>query len=84
MLKDWHREAKSSNAEVDYIIQNGIDIIPIEVKSGTKGQMQSMHLLLTERDLPLGIWVSAENFSEYRVIKTVPFYAVSRILQTGM
>ena len=30
----WHREAKSSNAEVDYIFSYKNQIIPIEVKSG--------------------------------------------------
>ncbi|HMG11043.1 MAG TPA: AAA family ATPase [Mucilaginibacter sp.] len=37
----WHREAKSSNAEVDYVIQQQENIVPIEVKSGKKGSMQS-------------------------------------------
>jgi predicted AAA+ superfamily ATPase len=76
----WHREAKSSNAEVDYIIQRGAEILPIEVKSGTKGQMQSLHLFLSERDLPKGIRVSTENFAEYGKIETIPLYAVSRII----
>ena len=80
----WHREAKSSNAEVDYLLQKDGDIIPIEVKSGTKGQMQSMHLFLEERRLQLGIRVSTENFSEYGVIKTVPLYAVSTILSRSL
>ena len=38
----WHREKKNSNAEVDYVIQNQQNIIPVEVKSGSKGSMQSM------------------------------------------
>lgn len=76
----WHREAKSSNAEVDYVIQKGSEIIPVEVKSGTKGQMQSLHLFLAERNLPKGIRVSTENFAEYGSIMTIPLYAVSRIL----
>jgi len=80
----WHREAKSSNAEVDYIIQKGTEIIPVEVKSGTKGQMQSLHLFLSERNLPKGIRVSTENFTEYGAIATIPLYAVSRILRTDV
>ncbi|MEI6209859.1 MAG: AAA family ATPase [Desulfuromonadales bacterium] len=76
----WHRESKSSNAEVDYVIQKGMEIIPVEVKSGTKGQMQSLHLFLTERNLQKGIRISTENFAEYGPISTIPLYAVSRIL----
>ena len=75
----WHREARNSNAEVDYIIQRGDEIIPLEVKSGTKGQMQSLHLFLSERNLPQGIRISTENFAEYGKIRTVPLYAVSRL-----
>jgi len=76
----WHREAKSSNAEVDYILQKDGEVIPIEVKSGSKGQMQSMHLFLEERRLSVGIRISTENFSEYGVIKTIPLYAAGTIL----
>lgn len=75
----WHREAKSSTAEVDYIIRKGTEIIPIEVKSGSKGQMQSLHLFLSERNLPVGLRISTENFTTYGSIVTVPLYAVSQI-----
>ncbi len=45
----WHREAPGSTAEVDYLIQKQNDIIPLEVKSGTKGSMNSMFLFLNEK-----------------------------------
>jgi predicted AAA+ superfamily ATPase len=32
----WHRKAKNSNAEVDYLIQKEENILPIEVKSEKK------------------------------------------------
>ena len=32
----WHREARSSNAEVDYLLQKDDTIIPIEIKSGKR------------------------------------------------
>ena len=75
----WHREAKSSNAEIDYVISSRGGIIPIEVKAGTKGQMQSLHIFLSERDLPWGIRISGENFTAYANIKTIPIYAVSQV-----
>jgi predicted AAA+ superfamily ATPase len=77
----WHREAKSSNAEIDYIISNKGQILPIEVKAGTKGQMQSMHLFLNERNLEKGIRISQENFDDYGKIITIPIYAVNRIFK---
>jgi len=72
----WHRENKSSNAEVDYVIQSGKNIIPIEVKSSTKGAMQSMRLFLEEKHSPYGIRTSLENFSELPDIRIVPLYGI--------
>lgn len=76
----WHREARSSNAEVDYIIQVKNNIIPIEVKAGSKGQMQSMHLFLKERNSEYGIRTSLENFSNYHNISVIPLFAIQNIL----
>jgi len=42
----WSRDAKSSNAEVDYLITKNGEIFPIEVKSGPAGKLKSLHLLL--------------------------------------
>jgi predicted AAA+ superfamily ATPase len=41
----WSRQAKSSNAETDYLIEVQNEIIPIEVKSGSAGSLKSLHLL---------------------------------------
>ncbi len=76
----WHREAKNSNAEIDYLVTKGTTIIPMEVKAGTKGAMQSMFLFLKEKQRNLGIRVSNENFSQYDNINVYPLYAVSNIL----
>jgi hypothetical protein len=79
----WHREARGSNAEVDYVIQRGADIVPVEVKAGTKGQMQSMYRFMNERKLKKGIRVSLENFAEYDRVETIPLYAVQRLSSPG-
>jgi len=72
----WHRENKSSNAEVDFVIQNGQNIVPIEVKSSSKGAMQSMRLFMGEKQSSFGIRTSLENFGELAGIKIVPLYAL--------
>ncbi|MDA3810322.1 MAG: DUF4143 domain-containing protein [Spirochaetaceae bacterium] len=42
----WARDARSSNAEVDYlVVRNGL-IYPVEVKSGAGGSLKSLHLML--------------------------------------
>jgi predicted AAA+ superfamily ATPase len=73
----WHRESKSSNAEVDFVAQIGQNIIPIEVKSGSKGTMQSIRLFMEEKHSPFGIRVSLENFGKMQNIKIVPIYAIA-------
>ena len=75
-LHYWHRESKSSQAEVDYVIQNETHIIPIEVKAGTKGAMQSMHLFIEEKKSDYGIRTSLENFGQLDKIKIIPIYAI--------
>ncbi len=75
----WHREAKDANAEVDYVIQQGSTIIPIEVKSGTRGSMHSLRLFLKEKHLPKGIRVSLENFASFEDIDVIPLYAVGSL-----
>jgi predicted AAA+ superfamily ATPase len=75
----WHRETRGSNAEVDYVIQRGKQIIPIEVKAGVKGKMQSMRLFMQERGLTHGVRISLENFSDYAGIDVIPLYAVRRL-----
>jgi len=78
----WHREARSSNAEVDYLMQKDDTILPIEIKSGKSGSMQSLFLFLKEKGLKLGVRSSMENFSSYDKIEVYPLYALSNINKT--
>lgn len=75
----WHREKRSSNSEVDYVISVNGKIFPIEVKAGTKGEMQSMFIFLEEKELTEGVRSSLENFGRYDRVITIPIYALSRI-----
>ncbi|MEI6411554.1 MAG: AAA family ATPase [Bacteroidota bacterium] len=75
----WHREAPNANAEVDYIIQQGADLLPVEVKSSTQGSMQSLRQFLKEKNKSFGYRFSLENFSFYNYVKVMPLYAVSNL-----
>ncbi len=76
----WQREALNSSAEVDYLVQIEQEIIPVEVKAGTKGSMQSLFLFLTEKNRPFGIRFSLENYSSYGKVKAYPLYAVGELM----
>jgi predicted AAA+ superfamily ATPase len=80
----WHREARSSNAEVDYVLEREGRIFPLEVKSGRQGGMKSMHLFLAERGLPAGIRLSQENFGRHEKIVTMPVYAAGLLVRPGL
>ena len=82
LLYFWQREAKSSNAEVDYVMQKGQQIVPVEVKSGKSGAMQSMHLFIEEKKSSFGVRFSLENYSAYEKIKVYPLYAVSDFVRS--
>lgn len=59
----WSRDAKSSSAEVDYLIVRDNKIYPIEVKSGPAGKLRSMHMLLE----------TYPHIEQGYVISTAPF-----------
>ncbi|MBQ6566869.1 MAG: DUF4143 domain-containing protein, partial [Treponema sp.] len=80
----WHREQAGSNAEVDYVIQNGSDIIPIEVKASKKGSMQSLRQFLRLKGRNWGIRTSLENFCEYEDIRVYPLYAIGNAAQPAL
>jgi predicted AAA+ superfamily ATPase len=77
----WQRDAKNSQAEVDYLIQHEGKIIPIEVKSNTGKTLRSMHLFLEGHpESPYGVKFSAHNYSVFEKIYSYPLYAVFKFL----
>jgi predicted AAA+ superfamily ATPase len=77
----WHRMERGSNAEVDYVIRQGNEIVPVEIKSGYSGKMQSMRLFMKEKNLKRGIRSSLENFGRDGNIEVVPLYAISTLIK---
>jgi uncharacterized protein len=80
MLYYWHRESKSSNAEVDYVIQQNHNIIPIEVKSGATGRLRSLHLFMSTHNSPKGYKISLDNYSKYEKIYSTPLYSIATLI----
>ncbi len=78
-LHFWARQARGSNAEVDYLIDNEGMPIPIEVKDGTRGSLKSMRLFLKEYPKTLlGVRYSMHELSYYDQILSIPFYMISQ------
>jgi uncharacterized protein len=73
----WIREAKSSSAEVDFILSKKNKIFPVEIKGGAAGKLRSMHLLLEKYPhIKTGYILSTAPYGELREQKLVflPLY----------
>ena len=77
----WQRDKSQSKAQIDFLIQKHNKIIPIEVKSGTQGAMQSLRIFMKEKEIATGIRTSLENFSNYEGIEVYPMYAISNLVR---
>ena len=54
-LHYWIREAKNANAEIDCLMQINNKVYPIEIKSGKRGTLKSLHVFLAEKNKKTGI-----------------------------
>lgn len=69
----WESDGK---AELDFLIQKDIDIIPIEVKSNVHTKARSLDLYMKKYNPKYAIRISEKNFGFENGIKSVPLYAV--------
>ncbi len=92
----WAREKRGSSAEVDYVISQGREIIPVEVKAGKTGRLKSLHLFLREKrrrqavrlsSAPPSVFEATTSLSDganvpFRLI-SLPLYMVGQIRRLG-
>lgn len=64
-----------NTAEIDFVIQKGVTIIPVEVKAGVRIRSKSMTIFRTKYQCAYGIRLSKKNFGFENGIKSVPLYA---------
>lgn len=78
----WHREEKTSKAELDYVIQHENKVIPIEVKAGASGKLKSLHLFMKLKSFDVGVRICSASASveerDYTLL-TIPFYLCGQI-----
>jgi len=86
----WIREAKNSNAEIDYLISYSGRLIPVEVKSGVGTTLKSLHLFMDQAPHRLAVRIWNKPFSESDVqtaagkkflLLNVPYYLVSQLIR---
>jgi len=49
------RQTRGSNAEVDFVIAVGDQVVPVEVKAGKTGTLKSLHVFLQEKRRRVGL-----------------------------
>jgi len=86
----WQRDKAGSQAEVDYLIEHPPYVVPIEVKAGMTGRLRSLHLFMTEKNLPWAIRINDDKPSimtvtpsngapfSYKLL-SLPFYLMGQI-----
>jgi predicted AAA+ superfamily ATPase len=78
----WVREARGSNAEVDYLVAREGKIYPLEVKSGTGGSLKSLHLMLANYpNCPQGLVLYSGTYKElpHQKITFLPLYSTAAL-----
>lgn len=86
----WVRQAKNSQAEIDYLSNYKTVILPIEVKAGRQGGMKSLWGFMKEKHLTKAVRCSLENFGSFtyvdnddhgatRSVTICPLFAISQM-----
>jgi predicted AAA+ superfamily ATPase len=73
----WTNE--NSTAEVDFVIQNEEEIIPIEVKSGTSTKAVSFKFFCEKYNPPKAIRTSLNDYKQEDWMTNLPLYAINSI-----
>ena len=76
----WCNLNRSANAEVDYVIERGMKVMPLEGKSGTRGSMKSLRYLMELKGITSAVRSSLENFARLDGVEIVPLYALSNLI----
>ncbi len=89
----WENISNGATSEVDYLLSTNLEIIPLEVKSGTSGKMKTLRVFMNRKHLLKAKRCSLENFgvleftdaedskfpNETKRIEIHPLYALSSI-----
>lgn len=65
-----------NRGELDFLLQLGDKVIPVEVKKGRHTKSRSMDMFRKKYECPLAFRISVANFGMVNGIKSIPLYAV--------
>jgi predicted AAA+ superfamily ATPase len=92
VLYYWLSTEKHASAELDFVIQHGSKVVPVEVKAGSTGTLKSLHRFMHLKKLSLALRISSAMpmVSTVRVndtqgtpisyeLRSLPFYLISQV-----
>ena len=72
-LRYWKND---NTAELEFVIQDELDVIPVEVKKGARVKAISMNSFVQGYQSKIAYRISSKNFGVGNNIKSIPLYAV--------
>ena len=88
----WVNTDKNASAEIDYVIQHGSKIIPVEVKAGSVGSLKSLHLFMRLKKSALAVRINSAPASTTIInlkdtqgnpvsyeLRSIPFYLIGEL-----
>jgi hypothetical protein len=78
-IKPCYWSADKGTAEIDFVFQCGMDIIPIEVKAEENLKAKSLRTYYEKYKPKNSIRTSMSNFRREEWLTNLPLYAISRI-----
>ncbi len=88
-LHYWLREGRSNNAELDFLIAQGTQVVPIEVKSGKAGTLKSLQQFVGAKKPPVAVRFDLNLPSTQSLVSetgttelvSLPLYFAGRLLE---
>ena len=88
----WQRHKKGAEAKIDYVIQHEQNVVPLEVKAGSRGELKSLHYFMGVKKKSLAVRVFSGKPSKLLVrikdsegtplkyeLRSLPFYLLSEL-----
>ena len=82
----WNRPVPNSSAEIDYLLEHGAKIVPVEVKAGKSGRLRSLHQFMSEKsesEIALRFNVQAPSVLKEQgwILLSLPLYLVGQAIR---
>jgi len=79
-LQTYYWSNDKGNAEIDFVVDNGSDILPIEVKAELNLQAKSLKAYREKFNPPISIRISMADYKKEDWLLNLPLYAMNELL----